>query len=157
MLTGRTKDLPAMIPMVIDADTGVLIRREGDAVLVAFANPDEPPGFNMTFDDEFIYKFAEEYQHRFPDIADLGIDFTNSWAGLYSETPDHHAILGEVAGVEGFYLANGFSGHGVMHSPAVGRCMAELIENGSCTSMDISPLSLERFEKNQLIHETLVL
>jgi sarcosine oxidase subunit beta len=49
------------------------------------------------------------------------------WAGLYEISPDHHAILGEVPGTESFILANGFSGHGFQHSPAVGRVIAELI------------------------------
>jgi sarcosine oxidase subunit beta len=89
-------------------------------------------------------------------VADAGIDRRRSWAGLYEVTPDHHAIIGGCA-VPGFFLANGFSGHGVMHSPAAGRAVAELIVQGRSTSIDISALSLDRFTRGQAIHETMVL
>ena len=73
-------------------------------------------------------------------------------AGLHSDTPDHNAILGDVPGIEGLYLACGFSGHGFMHSPAVGRLMAELILEGK-TDMDISSLALQRFEAEEYQEE----
>jgi sarcosine oxidase subunit beta len=72
-------------------------------------------------------------------------------------SPDHHAILGAAPGVPGLILANGFSGHGVMHSPATGRCIAELIVDGRSTTVDITPLSPERFARGEAIHETMVL
>ena len=123
LMSGPCDALPAVIPMVIDADTGVLVRREGDRVLIAYSNPDEPPGFNFSFDPDFAERIAEPLSMRFPDVAAAGIDRRRSWSGLYEVTPDHHAILGE-SGVPGFFLANGFSGHGVMHSPAAGRALA---------------------------------
>jgi sarcosine oxidase subunit beta len=67
------------------------------------------------------------------------------WAGLYEMTPDHHAILGPVPQVRGFFLANGFSGHGVMHSPATGKILADLILNGTSTLVETHGLSVERF------------
>jgi len=66
-------------------------------------------------------------------------------AGLYEMSPDHHAILGGCA-VEGLYFANGFSGHGVMHAPATGRALAEIILDGKSKTLDVSSLSLERFQ-----------
>ena len=69
------------------------------------------------------------------------------------KTADHHAILGKVLGVEGFILVNGFSGHGFQHSPAVGKMISELIIDGKDTTIDISTLSIERFEKGELILE----
>ncbi|HEY6912079.1 MAG TPA: FAD-dependent oxidoreductase [Myxococcales bacterium] len=156
LLTGPCPSLPALIPMVIDADTGVLVRREGDRVLIAFSNPDEPPGFNLQFDPEFALRIADPLTRRFPAVAAAGIDRRRSWAGLYEVTPDHHAILGG-SGVPGFFLANGFSGHGVMHAPAAGRALAEQIVRGRSESVDVSPLSLSRFERGEAIHETMVL
>ena len=76
---------------------------------------------------------------------------------LYEVTPDHHAILGPVEGRPGVLLATGFSGHGVMHAPAVGRCVAEMILRGRSESVDVEPLSLSRFARGALIHETMVL
>ncbi len=156
-LTGPVRDLPSEIPMTIDADTGVLVRREGERVLVAWSNADEPPGFVTTCDPEFPLRFAEALEARFPSVAAAGIDQRRSWAGLYEVTPDHHAILGPVEGRPGLFLATGFSGHGVMHAPAAGRCVAEMILRGRSESVDVSALSLERFARGELIHETMVL
>jgi sarcosine oxidase, subunit beta len=143
--------------MTIDADSGVLVRREGDRVLIAHSPPDEPPAYNFAYDPAFVERIAEPLSERFPAVADAGIDHRRSWAGLYEVSPDHHAILGAAPGVPGLILANGFSGHGVMHSPATGRCIAELIVDGRSTTVDITPLSLERFARGEAIHETMVL
>ena len=156
-VSGSTDAMPPLIPMVIDADTGVLIRREGPAALIAYSNADEPRGFNEKFDQEFIFRFADAFEHRFPIVADAGINFGRSWMGHYAVSPDHHAVLGPVPGAPGFHLACGFSGHGVMHAPATGRCMAELLLNGASTSVDTEQLSVERFASGSLIHETMVL
>ncbi len=156
-LTGPVRDLPPVIPMTIDSDSGVLVRREGDRVLIAYSNPDEPAGFNLAFDPDFVHRFAEPLDRRFPAVAAGGIDSRRSWSGLYEVTPDHHSVIGPVPGRPGFLLANGFSGHGVMHAPAAGRCVAELIVKGRAESADISSLSLSRFQAGELIHETMVL
>jgi sarcosine oxidase subunit beta len=156
-LTGPVRDLPPAIPMTIDADTGVLVRREGERVLVAWSNADEPPGFDTSCDPEFVLRFAEALEARFPSVAAAGIDQRRSWAGLYEVTPDHHAILGPVPERPGLLLATGFSGHGVMHAPAAGRCIAEMILRGRSESVDVDALSLARFARGELIHETMVL
>ena len=69
----------------------------------------------------------------------------SAWRGLYEMTPDRHPIIGEAPGVAGFFLANGFSGHGFQHAPVVGKLLAELIVEGSARTVDISGLGLERF------------
>jgi sarcosine oxidase subunit beta len=79
------------------------------------------------------------------------------WAGLYEMTPDHHAILGPVPQVPGLFLANGFSGHGVMHSSATGNILADLIMNGTSSLVDTRALSVERFAEGRLIEESVVL
>lgn len=157
IISGPCPALPPVIPMTIDADSGVLIRREGDRVLIAYSNPDEPPGFVADFDPDFPERIAEPLESRFPAVAAAGIDLRRSWAGLYEVTPDHHAVLGPVPDLPGFYLANGFSGHGVMHAPAAGRAIAELVTWGHSESVDIGPLALGRFARGELIHETMVL
>ncbi len=157
VVSGPCPAWPPVIPMTIDADSGVLVRREGDRVAVASSNPEEPPGCDDTFDPDFPLRLAGPLEHRFPAVAAAGVDLRRSWAGLYAVTPDHHAILGEVAGHPGFVLACGFSGHGVMHAPAVGRAIAELIVTGASRSVDITPLALERFSRGGAIDETMVL
>jgi len=89
-----------------------------------------------------ICKFATR---RLPLLLDLGI--VRGQAGLHEDTPDANAILGTVPEVEGLYLACGFSGHGFMHSPAVGRLMAQLILGAGSPSPDMSPLALQRFQQ----------
>ena len=157
LMSGPCAALPRVIPMTIDADSGVLIRREGERVLIAHSNPDEPPGFGTSFDPAFPERIAGPLQERFPAVSDAGIDLRRSWAGLYEVTPDHHAVLGPAPGVPGFFLANGFSGHGIMHSPAAGRAIAEMIVQGRSASVDVSALSIERFARGALIHERMVL
>ncbi len=157
LMSGPCPSLPRVIPMTIDADSGVLIRREGERILIAYSNPDEPAGFDTAFDPAFGERIAVPLEERFPAVSNAGIDLRRSWAGLYEVTPDHHAVLGPAPGVPGFILANGFSGHGVMHSPAAGRAVAEIIVRGRSESVDIAPLSIERFGRGELIHERMVL
>jgi glycine/D-amino acid oxidase-like deaminating enzyme len=72
-------------------------------------------------------------------------------------TPDHHAIIGPAPEVRGLYFVNGFSGHGVMHSPASGKITSELILYGHSEIVDASQLSVERFKRGELLEETAVL
>ena len=72
-------------------------------------------------------------------------------------TPDHHPILGAAPGVPGFFLANGFSGHGVMHAPATGKILSDLILTGKTDLVDASLLGLARFAEGRMIEETAVL
>ena len=94
---------------------------------------------------------------RVPCFANLSVNPKRSWAGLYEMTPDHHPILGEAPEVRGFYLANGFSGHGVMHAPATGKIVSDLILTGKTEMIDASLLNLSRFAEGRTIHETAVL
>ncbi|MCH8982213.1 FAD-binding oxidoreductase [candidate division KSB1 bacterium] len=145
-MTGPTPDLPAIIPMTVDMDTGLLARREGKGISLAGSNPDDTQGFESSFDHDFIEWIAPKMEKRFPQLEEAGIDFSKCWAGLYPETPDHHAILGE-SGVGGFLLATGLGGHGIMHAPAVGYLMSELVEKGKVESLNFSAFELTRFEK----------
>jgi sarcosine oxidase subunit beta len=94
---------------------------------------------------------------RVPCLAEAEVNPRRAWAGLYEMTPDHHAIIGPSPNVEGLYFVNGFSGHGVMHSPASGRITAELILQGRSELIDASQLSVERFDGGRLLEETAVI
>jgi sarcosine oxidase subunit beta len=144
--------IPPSFPMFIDFHSGNYYRREGEGVLVT-GPKDETPSFHTHTDFEGMEKAAEHAIWRIPSLAEA--DIAGGWAGLYEISPDHHAILGKTPEVEGFILANGFSGHGFQHSPAVGRVIAELIVDGAATTIDISPLSIERFRTGKLIYEPL--
>jgi glycine/D-amino acid oxidase-like deaminating enzyme len=149
--------LPKRFPMVIDMSTGFHFRREGAGILLAWNDPDETSGFKPDFDPSFIEKILTRAASRVPCLADAEVNPRRAWAGLYEMTPDHHAIIGRAPGVQGLYLVNGFSGHGVMHSPASGRISADLILNGHSDIIDASQLCVERFSEGQLLEETAVL
>ena len=90
-------------------------------------------------------------------FENLAVNPKRAWAGLYEMTPDHHPILGAVPGVPGFFCANGFSGHGVMHAPATGKILADLILTGKTDLIAAKLLDLARFAEGRTIHETAVL
>ena len=77
--------------------------------------------------------------------------FRGGWSGLFTITPDWHPVLDKVDGIEGLYLAVGFSGHGFKLSPMIGVVMSELITQGQASSVDISMLNLNRFERGELL------
>lgn len=145
------------IPMTIDVDTGFLMRKESGRVLMGWSDPDEPPGFRTDFDPSFVDMVTEKALARVPLLERARINVRKSWAGLYEVTPDHHCILGEAPGLSGFFVAGGFSGHGMMHSPAAGMILADLILEGKTGLIDPGPLRLSRFEEGDLILETVVL
>jgi sarcosine oxidase subunit beta len=149
--------LPQRFPMVIDMSTGFHFRREGAGVLLAWNDPAETPGFKTDFDPSFIEKILTRAASRVPCLAEAQVNARRAWAGLYEMTPDHHAIIGESPDVGGLYFANGFSGHGVMHSPATGRIVAETVLDGRASVIDASPLGVERFAEGRLIEETALL
>jgi sarcosine oxidase subunit beta len=145
------------VPMVIDMSTGFHFRPEGLGLLLAWNDPDEKPGFNTNFDRAFVEKILTRAVDRVPVFEDLEVNPSRAWAGLYEMTPDHHPILGAAPGVGGFYFANGFSGHGVMHSPATGKILADLILKGTTDIIDAKMLDYARFSEGRLIEETAVL
>ncbi|MGZ4149789.1 MAG: NAD(P)/FAD-dependent oxidoreductase, partial [Actinomycetota bacterium] len=147
-----------LTPMLVDVDTGVLVRREErGGWVVAYSNPDDPPGRDTTVDPVFFDDLAARIPGRFPFLAELPLDPARCWAGLYPETPDHHAIVGWDPDVPGLVHAVGFGGHGVMHAPAAGRAVAELVADGACTTFDLRPLRPSRFAEGDLVVETAVL
>ena len=149
--------LPKRFPMVIDMSTGFHFRREGKGILLAWNDPQETPGFKTDFDSSFIEKILTRAAARVPCLADAEVNPRRAWAGLYEMTPDHHAVIGPAPDVQGLYFVNGFSGHGVMHSPASGRISADLILRGHSDLIDAAQLSVERFAKGRLLEETAIL
>jgi sarcosine oxidase subunit beta len=144
-------------PMVVDMSTGFHFRPEGLGLLMAWNDPDEKPGFKTNFDRGFIEKILTRAVDRVPVFEELEVNPSRAWAGLYEMTPDHHPVLGAAPGVGGLYFANGFSGHGVMHSPATGKILADLILKGTTDLIDAKLLDYARFAEGRLIEETAVL
>jgi sarcosine oxidase, subunit beta len=157
VLTEPFTGLPERLPMIIDMSTGWHFRQEGLGLLMAWADHDQPPGFRADFDPAFIEKILTQAAARVPDFANLAVNPRRCWAGLYEMSPDHHAILGPAPEVRGLYFANGFSGHGVMHSPATGRILADLIVHGETQVIDAQDLNVQRFAEGRAIEETAIL
>jgi sarcosine oxidase subunit beta len=124
---------------------------------LAWNDPEETPGFKTEFDPAFVEKILTRAADRVPCLVDAAVNPRRAWAGLYEMTPDHHAIIGAAPDVKGLFFANGFSGHGVMHSPASGRITADLILQGQSELIDTTLLQLERFAEGRLLEETAVL
>jgi glycine/D-amino acid oxidase-like deaminating enzyme len=138
-----TDALPANMPMTVWVGDAFHVRvREGRVMLVW---PDSPPDDDNWMD--IVLRFAHE---RIPVLRNVPIDPEMCWEGLYEMSPDRHAILGRDPNRENLFLANGSSGHGVMHSPAIGQLIAEMIVDGR-TSIDVSDLRPSRFAEGKLI------
>jgi len=144
--------LPDDLPMVIEEETGFHFRRRDDRLVVAMTDPEPRWTYDATVDESLFADRLARLARRYPPAAEATID--DAWAGLYDMTPDAHPIVGEIA--DGVFAACGFSGHGFMQSPAVGRALAELIVRGE-SSLDLSPYALERFESGAVFPEHLVL
>jgi sarcosine oxidase subunit beta len=150
--TDAIEGLPDDLPMVVEAESGFHFRRRDDCLRIAMADAVPRWGFEETVDESVFADRLERLAHRYPPAA--GTRIGRAWAGLYDMTPDAHPIIGAVG--DGLYAACGFSGHGFMQSPAVGRAVAEELLLGE-SSLDLTPYRLERFGSDTVFPENLVL
>ena len=130
-------------PMIISFSFGIYFRqvRHG-SVIGGFGDPDEPPGFNQTSSLEFLTTMSSKLAFLMPRLRSVKV--VRQWGGLYDLTPDAQPILGETDGVEGFFQASGFSGHGFMIAPKVASLVASVVA-GTEPDLDISRLNARRF------------
>ena len=140
------------LPLTI-LPSGLYFRTEtGNLILLGKSLDDDPVGFSFTWDDK---RFTELL---WPELAEFvpafdTLKIVRGWAGLYAvNTLDSNAILGEWPELKGFYLANGFSGHGLQQGPAVGRYIAELI-TGAKPELDLSIFSPLRILEHRPLSE----
>jgi sarcosine oxidase subunit beta len=142
--------LPEAMPMSIFVGDGFHLRvREGRVLLLW---PDEPRAedpFDTSFDEEWLTTVVTKAHARVPCLRQAEIERASCWAGLYEMSPDRHAILGRAEGFDNLYLANGSSGHGVMHAPALGQLLAETILEGSAHTLDVHALRPSRFAEGE--------
>ena len=143
--------LPASMPMTIFAGDGFHLRVRDGRVLLLWPTPGVPgQPFEDRVEAEWVEAVVEKAHRRVPVLRDAGIERDACWGGLYEVTPDKHAILGAAPGCANLFLANGSSGHGVMHAPALGHLLAEIICDGAASTLDVSPLRPERFAEGAL-------
>jgi len=152
------KPLDRDLPLTIDP-SGVHMRTDGTYYL-AGCPPDEDPAIDY---DDFEQDYSIWEEKVWPVIANRipqfeAIKLVNSWAGHYAfNTFDQNAILGRHSTVENFIFVNGFSGHGLQQSPAMGRGTAELITYGEYRSLDLSPFNFNRIERNEPFNEKAII
>jgi sarcosine oxidase subunit beta len=149
-VTGPFPAVPRNTPMTVDFHTSLYFHPEGDGVLIGMSDRAEPPGFVTDVNWEFLEKMFEQAARRAPALAGAGVK--TAWAGLYESTPDHQAILGPVAELDGFWCAAGFSGHGFMQAPAAALLLTQLLLDHE-SEIDISPFAYERFARGALVTE----
>jgi sarcosine oxidase subunit beta len=142
LVTAPLQEVAKNGPMVVEFCNGFWFRREGSGLILGMRDPEEQYGFDTSVDWGFLPIIAEVASHRLPFLGEIGI--RRAQAGLYEDTPDANAIIGTVPGIKGLYLASGFSGHGFMHSPAVGRIVAGLVLE-KLPASEFSAFALERF------------
>ncbi|SOC16466.1 NAD(P)/FAD-dependent oxidoreductase [Thalassospira xiamenensis] len=147
-------DINASCPMLIDP-SGLYVRPEGDLFITGIAPPaDRDPecwDFEVDYSlfDDIVWPGLYERCERFEAIK-----MVNAWAGHYSyNLLDQNAIIGPHPEVKNFFFANGFSGHGLQQSPAVGRGLSELIVAGHYQTLDMSVFGYERIRDNAPVLE----
>jgi len=147
-VTGPVAAYARPIPFTYEAGVAWYMRREGPGLILgmgAVESDEEDPQVDWSFLDEVI----ERSLRRAPALADAGIK--TAWAGLRPVTPDDHPILGEAPHLRGFYNDCGWGGHGVMHAPAAGQALAELIARGQAEAFDLAPYRAERFASDHAL------
>jgi sarcosine oxidase subunit beta len=142
-VTGPVPTYAHPFPFTYDVSAGWYMRREGPGLLIgmgAVESDEEDPQVDWSFLDQVV----EHSMHRAPPLARAGVK--TGWAGLRSLTPDDDPILGPAPHLSGFFDDCGWGGHGVMHAPAGGMVLAELIVHGETTLAAVDPFRVERFE-----------
>jgi sarcosine oxidase subunit beta len=146
--------LPAGMPMTIWAGDGFHLRVRDGRVLLLWPTPGAPGRpFDASLDPAWVDAVAAMAHARVPVLQRAAIDRAASWAGLYEMSPDKHAILGAASGCPNLYFINGSSGHGVMHSPALGQLLAEIICDGRASTLDVACLHPSRFQAGRPISD----
>ena len=146
--------LPDDIPFSFDVASGFYMRKEGRGLIFGLTNPNEPSSERLDVDWEWFETVLHHGVRRFPQLQDAQLSQKKCWSGLYEVTPDHMPVLGRHPDLLNYVDASGFSGHGVMHSPATGLLMAEEILDGRAHTIDIDELRISRFTGRSVAVET---
>ncbi len=149
--TVPTDVLPPTMPMTIFVTDGFHLRVRDGRVLLLWPTPGAPGHpFNDSVESAWVEAVVEKARARVPVLRNVAVDRAACWAGLYEVSPDKHAILGPTPGVPNLFLINGSSGHGVMHAPALGQLLAEIIVDGQASTLDMGQLRPGRFTEGDL-------
>jgi sarcosine oxidase subunit beta len=149
-VTGPMPAIRRDAPFVVDFATTFYFHPEGDGILFGMSDKEEPATFSTEVSERFAERTFETALRRLPALEQAGI--RTAWAGLYESTPDHQAILGPATGVDGFWCACGFSGHGFMQAPAAGLLLSQYLVDGK-PEIDLSAFAHARFAAGGLVAE----
>lgn len=142
---------PTQGPMVMSFSLNIYCQQTPHgSFIMGRGDNNEPRDLRITSSWQFLDEMAKTVTGLLPPLGNLRV--IRQWAGLYNITPDKQPILGPVKEIEGFYLAVGFSGHGFMFAPMTGLLLSEQIL-GENTTIDISMLDKDRFERDELVLE----
>lgn len=145
-VTAPTAVLPPGMPMTIFVSDGFHLRVRDGRVLLLWPTPGAAGApFETSVDAKWIDDVTAKAHARVPVLRGVPIDRHGAWAGLYEMSPDKHALLGLAPREENVYLINGSSGHGVMHAPALGHLLAEIMLDGRASTLDVDALDPGRF------------
>ena len=153
------KPLDRDLPLTIDP-SGVHVRENGGGTYQAGGHADIDPAVDF---DDFAMDHSIWENHIWPTLATRipqfeAIKVQSEWAGHYSyNTFDHNAILGPHDEVSNFFFLNGFSGHGLQQSPAMGRGTAEIMLHGNYKTLDLSEFHFNRIGQNLPVSEKAVI
>jgi sarcosine oxidase subunit beta len=150
-LTVPTDLLPAGMPITIFVSDGFRLRVRDGRALLAWPTPGAPGAPpDDAVDDAWIEAVTAKARARVPPLRGVPIDRAGSWADLHGTSPDGHALLGSHPACPNYFLIAGSSGHGVMHAPALGHLLAEIILDGRATTLDAPCLRPGRFAKEPI-------
>jgi len=143
--------IPSTVPMTIEFARSLYFHPESHGFLFGMSNKDEPSSENKVVDDDWMVATVEALIERAPIFEQAEI--LRGWAGFYEVTPDDNPLVGPVPDLDGFLVAAGFSGHGFMQGPAIGRVVAEIVVDGAASTIDVSAFRPSRFREGVLAQE----
>ena len=141
-VSGAMPAISRRTPMTIDFHTSFYFHPEGEGILFGMSDPGQAPGFDVSVDWAFLDRIAAVARHRWPPLLEAPVK--TAWAGLYELTPDSQPLVGPLPNRPGAWIAAGFSGHGFMMAPVIGKWLAEWMTRGRST-VDLSPFAPDRF------------
>jgi sarcosine oxidase subunit beta len=145
---------PWLKPLVADLSDGLYFSQSTRGEIVGgVGNEYVPPGLDQESSHAFLGRYARSLLRACPVLG--GVKVLRQWAGCYDLTPDANPIVGAVDGVDEFYQASGFMGHGFMMAPVVGKRMADLVAGDLVPDFD--RWNLRRFKEGKLLEEGMII
>ena len=146
-VSGAMPAISRRTPMTIDFHTSFYFHPEGEGILFGMSDPGQAPGFDVSVDWAFLDRIAAVARHRWPPLLEAPVK--TAWAGLYELTPDSQPLVGPLPNRPGAWIAAGFSGHGFMMAPVIGKWLAEWMIRGT-PEVDLAAFAPDRFAAGRM-------